>query len=135
MAKGKAKDDTPNPNTVPNKDIIQRMNFLYQAAAYMAEVENLPPSAWPSGHSQQAGTSTVHNLVGGAAEEATENEGKSEEGNDAAHEVPQARSQGIFFATDIEERKSHRQEATPFDLAAAYGRSIRDIGLKTNVRM
>ncbi|KAK0485346.1 RNAse P Rpr2/Rpp21/SNM1 subunit domain-containing protein [Armillaria luteobubalina] len=28
----KAKDDTPNVNSVPNKDIIQRLNYLYQAS-------------------------------------------------------------------------------------------------------
>ncbi|KIY74103.1 Rpr2-domain-containing protein, partial [Cylindrobasidium torrendii FP15055 ss-10] len=34
MAK-KSKDQIPNPNSVTNRDIIQRLNFLYQASIYM----------------------------------------------------------------------------------------------------
>ena len=34
MAK-KTKDDVPNVNSVTNRDIMQRMNFLYQASLYM----------------------------------------------------------------------------------------------------
>ena len=37
MAK-KNKDDAPNPNSVSNRDILQRMNFLYQASAYLKTV-------------------------------------------------------------------------------------------------
>jgi ribonuclease P protein subunit RPR2 len=31
----KNKDDVPNPNSVTNRDIIQRLNFLYQASVYL----------------------------------------------------------------------------------------------------
>lgn len=37
MAK-KPKDEAPNPNGVANRDIIQRLNFLYQASAYLNSV-------------------------------------------------------------------------------------------------
>ncbi|KAK0464735.1 RNAse P Rpr2/Rpp21/SNM1 subunit domain-containing protein [Desarmillaria tabescens] len=40
MAK-KSKDEAPNPNNVPNRDIIQRLHFLYQASVYLDGVS--PP--------------------------------------------------------------------------------------------
>ncbi|KAK0244448.1 Rpr2-domain-containing protein [Armillaria nabsnona] len=42
MAK-KPKDETPNANSVPNKDIIQRLNFLYQASVYLNGVTSQSP--------------------------------------------------------------------------------------------
>ncbi|CAL1706383.1 unnamed protein product [Somion occarium] len=38
MAK-KQKDDVPNPNNVTNREILQRMNFLYQAGALLNHIE------------------------------------------------------------------------------------------------
>lgn len=44
MAK-KAKDDAPpNPNSVTNRDIIQRLSYLYQASVYLNSI-NSPPTA------------------------------------------------------------------------------------------
>ena len=37
----KQKDETPNINATPNRDIIQRLNFLYQASVYLQSLE--PP--------------------------------------------------------------------------------------------
>lgn len=37
MAKTK-KDDVPNPNSVVNRDILQRMSFLYQASSYLNSI-------------------------------------------------------------------------------------------------
>ncbi|KAI0256061.1 hypothetical protein BJV78DRAFT_1168913 [Lactifluus subvellereus] len=34
----KNKDEAPNPNNVVNRDILQRLNFLYQASAYLESV-------------------------------------------------------------------------------------------------
>ncbi|KAH7913492.1 Rpr2-domain-containing protein [Hygrophoropsis aurantiaca] len=34
----KSKDDIPNPNSVSNRDIIQRLNFLYQASVLLGNV-------------------------------------------------------------------------------------------------
>ncbi|KAK0188263.1 Rpr2-domain-containing protein [Armillaria mellea] len=42
MAK-KAKDEAPNANSVPNKDILQRLNFLYQASVYLNGVASPSP--------------------------------------------------------------------------------------------
>lgn len=39
MAK-KGKDEAPNPNGVTNRDIIQRLNFLYQASVYLSAIPN-----------------------------------------------------------------------------------------------
>ncbi|KAL4074224.1 RNAse P Rpr2/Rpp21/SNM1 subunit domain-containing protein [Scleroderma yunnanense] len=35
MGKNKNKDQVPNPNNVANRDIIQRLNFLYQASVLL----------------------------------------------------------------------------------------------------
>ena len=34
----KNKDESPNPNGVVNRDILQRLNFLYQASAYLDSI-------------------------------------------------------------------------------------------------
>ena len=34
----KNKSEVPNPNNVVNRDILQRLNFLYQASVYMESV-------------------------------------------------------------------------------------------------
>ncbi|KAE9408793.1 Rpr2-domain-containing protein [Gymnopus androsaceus JB14] len=39
MAK-KPKNDIPNPNSVSNRDVIQRLNFLYQASVYLNNVHS-----------------------------------------------------------------------------------------------
>ena len=41
MAK-KSKDDAPNPNSVSNRDILQRLNFLYQASALLGTASTPP---------------------------------------------------------------------------------------------
>ena len=41
MAK-KSKDEVPNPNSVSNRDILQRLNFLYQASVLLGTA-HVPP--------------------------------------------------------------------------------------------
>jgi hypothetical protein len=41
MAK-KSKDDIPNANSVANRDILQRLNFLYQASVYLNGLPSSP---------------------------------------------------------------------------------------------
>lgn len=48
MAK-KGKSDVPNPSSIQNRDILQRLNFLYQASTYMGTI--LPAVAPASGAS------------------------------------------------------------------------------------
>lgn len=47
MAK-KSKDDVPNPNSVMNRDILQRLNFLYQASQLLGTQIIPPPLAQES---------------------------------------------------------------------------------------
>lgn len=42
MAK-KSKDFIPTVNNVSNRDIIQRLNFLYQASAYLTNISPVSP--------------------------------------------------------------------------------------------
>jgi ribonuclease P protein subunit RPR2 len=46
MAKKKDKEDTktasPTPNGIPNRDIIQRLNFLNQASVYLQQISSTP---------------------------------------------------------------------------------------------
>jgi len=42
------KDDIPNPNSVANRDIIQRLNFLYQASVFLNGITASPSSQVPS---------------------------------------------------------------------------------------
>ena len=50
----KNKSDTPNPSNIANRDILQRLNFLYQASAYLESIsrqnaESMGSGAGPSG--------------------------------------------------------------------------------------
>ena len=52
----KQKEETPNINATPNRDIIQRFNFLYQASFYLQSLE--PSAAIPiSNHPSASGQS------------------------------------------------------------------------------
>ncbi|KIJ67619.1 hypothetical protein HYDPIDRAFT_127764 [Hydnomerulius pinastri MD-312] len=44
MGKNKNKDEIPNPNSVSNRDILQRLNFLYQASVLL---NGIAPNALP----------------------------------------------------------------------------------------
>jgi ribonuclease P protein subunit RPR2 len=47
MGKNKqSKDEAPNPNSVANREMFQRLNFLYQASAYLKGIE--APASVPS---------------------------------------------------------------------------------------
>ena len=50
----KQKEETPNINATPNRDIIQRLNFLYQASVYLQSIE--PSASTPiSNHPSSSG--------------------------------------------------------------------------------
>lgn len=60
MAK-KTKDDVPNPNSVTNRDILQRLNFLYQASQLLGSMapvqqceEHPSPEQKPTGAESRA---------------------------------------------------------------------------------
>ena len=43
--KNKNKDQVPNPNNVSNRDIIQRLNFLYQASVLLNTMSSSQPQS------------------------------------------------------------------------------------------
>ncbi|KIM69069.1 hypothetical protein SCLCIDRAFT_1208488 [Scleroderma citrinum Foug A] len=45
MGKNKNKDQVPNPNNVSNRDIIQRLNFLYQASVLLNTMSSSQPQS------------------------------------------------------------------------------------------
>lgn len=38
-----SKNGVPKPSSVPNREIYQRLNFLYQASTYLKTIEGLTP--------------------------------------------------------------------------------------------
>ncbi|PFH45711.1 hypothetical protein AMATHDRAFT_158121 [Amanita thiersii Skay4041] len=68
----KDKDSVPTAGSVPNRDIIQRMNFLYQASVYLSYLsQDCPPACEEDGEKNAAGgssgvsrrTVTAHDLA------------------------------------------------------------------------
>lgn len=108
MAK-KGKEPIPSPSSVPNRDIIQRLNFLYQASTYL---NGLAPQ---NNHAAK-------NFIARTEDE--------EEKKDVILE-------GITGA-DNEEISGivrDKKKATTSDLARSYVKSMKIIGQKTNVKM
>lgn len=112
MAK-KNKDDVPNVNSVANRDILHRLNFLYQASAYLDSLS--PPSLThppqppaPDTGSDLAGPSTPAKTL------TTESSKKIKK-----------RSK--------KEAKGRRMQVT--EIARSYVRSMKQIGEKTTVKM
>src|SRR6201996_2692763 len=64
MAK-KNKDEAPNANNIVNKDIMQRLNFMYQASVYLSGVLPIVPpqsSVAPRRRQKKSRKMTVHDL-------------------------------------------------------------------------
>ncbi|KAF9958662.1 hypothetical protein BGZ65_001275 [Modicella reniformis] len=72
-----AKKDKKGEGTVQNREIFQRMNFLYQAAMYMATITQPQPSSTPGSNSTNAlhptnnTTSTTTNIQQDISERTT----------------------------------------------------------------
>jgi len=47
MAKKQYGTAPPNPHSIPNRDIMQRLNFLYQASTYLSSLSATNGSATP----------------------------------------------------------------------------------------
>lgn len=95
MAK-KQKDDIPNPNSVANRDILQRLSYLYQASQLLG-TSSVPPPPVPG-------------------------------------PIP-AGLHGAERRLEARRRTRERHGTAPADLARAYVRDMRAIGMKTNMRM
>ncbi|KAJ7085848.1 RNAse P Rpr2/Rpp21/SNM1 subunit domain-containing protein [Mycena crocata] len=63
MAK-KNKDEAPNSSNIVNKDVMQRLNFMYQASVYLSGVLPMSPptSAAPQKRKKKSRKMTVHDL-------------------------------------------------------------------------
>jgi ribonuclease P protein subunit RPR2 len=63
MAK-KNKDETPNANSIVNRDIMQRLNFMYQASVYLSGVLPVPQeiAVAPQKRTKKSRKMNVHDL-------------------------------------------------------------------------
>ena len=117
----KNKADGPSPSSVPNRDIIQRLNFLYQASTYLnvLHAQNNPQHVSqpikPTGKSE-----TESNSLSGTSEK-VKPENQDHNGGSTKNQ-------------DMCKRPGKRKESTQ-DIARNYLQSMKVIGQKTNVKM
>jgi len=109
MAK-KAKNEAPNPNSVTNRDILQRLNFLYQASTYL--------------NSLQAGPSRT-----------PQSKAPVDRSTDAVHDIASPGTTASSKKDKRREQNRRRHPTTYTDLSRSYVQSMKTIGTKTNVRM
>ncbi|KAJ7268657.1 RNAse P Rpr2/Rpp21/SNM1 subunit domain-containing protein [Mycena haematopus] len=64
MAKKNKDSDTqtPNANSIANRDIMQRLNFMYQASVYLSGVLPVPPPPTPQKRTKKSRKMNVHDL-------------------------------------------------------------------------
>ncbi|KAI9463676.1 Rpr2-domain-containing protein [Lactarius psammicola] len=110
----KKKDEAPNPNGVVNRDILQRLNFLYQASTYLESVSR-QSDVRPKGR--------VDSSIG------------------TTEEVPAVASGSVtsILPTKVKlgrrERRRKRRVIRAADIGQGYVRAMRLIGQKTTVKM
>jgi ribonuclease P protein subunit RPR2 len=102
----KNKAESPNPSNITNRDILQRLNFLYQASVYLESI------------SRKCGES----VDTGPPMDAT-----------AVAEAGPSLSQAGKRKRDREQRKGRVIRAA--DIGQGYVRAMRLIGQKTTVKM
>ena len=117
----KNKSEVPNPNNVVNRDILQRLNFLYQASVYLESISR------QSGGSVRTGTGTSGSTPGppaGPTATAVENAGPPPT-------TPPSKAQRR--KGDRVQRKGRIIQAA--DIGQGYVRAMRLIAQKTTVKM
>ena len=117
----KNKSEVPNQNNVVNRDILQRLNFLYQASVYLESISR------QSGGSVRTGTGTSGSTPGppaGPTATAVENA-------DPAPTTPPSKAQRR--KGDRVQRKGRIIQAA--DIGQGYVRAMRLIAQKTTVKM
>ncbi|KAJ6594205.1 RNAse P Rpr2/Rpp21/SNM1 subunit domain-containing protein [Mycena capillaripes] len=62
MAKKNKDGEAPNANNIVNKDIMQRLNFMYQASVYLSGVLPVSPEKTPKKRTKKSRKMTVHDL-------------------------------------------------------------------------
>ena len=117
----KNKADGPSPSSVPNRDIIQRLNFLYQASTYLNvlhaqnDPQHVSQPIKPTGKSE-----TESNSLSGTSEK-VKPENQDHNGGSTKNQ-------------DMCKRPGKRKASTQ-DIARNYLKSMKVIGQKTNVKM
>ncbi|KAH8107874.1 Rpr2-domain-containing protein [Cristinia sonorae] len=106
MAK-KGKDEAPNPSSVANRDILQRMNFLYQASAFLNTI--VDPPAVPEPPSPPVVSSIAS--------------------------TPVQQERQLKIQRKRVERLKKRHPPTCAALSRSYINSMKIIGQKTNVKL
>jgi ribonuclease P protein subunit RPR2 len=114
----KNKDETPNPNGVVNRDILQRLNFLYQASAYLESISR----------KSDAQTKPRVDSPMDTMQEAPADASGSATPSLPSTERPKAQSAR-------RERQRKRRVIQAADIGQGYVRAMRLIGQKTTVKM
>ena len=123
MAK-KGKVEVPGPSSVANRDILQRMNFLYQASAFLSNLTEEPHKPQAEPHKPQV-------------------KPPDDTANQQEYVLHSWRSwhSHVLSAQQIRkrqkqlERRKIRHPKTCADLSQTYIRSMKAIGKKTTVRL
>jgi ribonuclease P protein subunit RPR2 len=113
MGKKTRQEDVPNPGSVANRDVLQRMNFLYQASAYLQSVSTASTSS-----SVSTISSVSKSRVPGALQKGNKKSGLNAKGRKAERHA--ARLKRVIGVED---------------LARSYVRTMKQIGLKATVKM
>lgn len=104
--KDKDKNEIPNPTSVTNRDILQRLNFLYQASVLLNGLA--PPRTIPDDDDP----TTTHNDRGTSTQEYN----------------PPSRPKKS-------QRKKRRRVVSFEELSRSYVETMKSVGQKTNVKM
>ncbi|KAG5641266.1 hypothetical protein DXG03_005589 [Asterophora parasitica] len=107
MAK-KGKDDAPTASSVANRDIIQRLNFLYQASVYLSTLPSAPSSS----------DSTSLLSSNGSNAHATTDDNKVTKG-----------------MKGMKDAKAAKRTVTARDLSRTYIDTMKIVGQKTTVKI
>ena len=106
MAKKSKEEPVPTINNVVNRDILQRLNFMYQASAYLQSLQGLPVEE-----------SSASRLLHEVAE-------------------PSQRASGAGEARRKKRKLGAGQKRkTAGDLAQVYSRTMKVVAKKTTVKM
>lgn len=108
--KGKNKDEIPNPMSVTNRDILQRLNFLYQAGVLLNGLA--PPGSIHRDDDDPSRSSTTPNDKGTGPEE----------GDPLSHPTKS-------------QKKKRRRVVSFEELSRSYVETMKSVGQKTNVKM
>ena len=107
----KHKDEAPNPMSVTNRDVLQRLNFLYQASVLLNSLA--PPRSVPDDDEPSVSSTTPKDKDIG-----------TEQGEDNPRSHPKT-----------SQRKKRRRVVGFEELSRSYVETMKSVGQKTNVKM